>query len=131
MEQTKELKDQIASFFNRKEKEAGKRDFKNHRDNLLEVIKESIHVVKEYPVYGAIAFLGKFRFKSGCPKLKALTKGTSAGLLREIMENKSAQLADSARDAWDHLMAHEPETACVVLTLCYVASSNKTINNRL
>ncbi len=127
----KELKAQIASFFSRKTNEAGKRDFKNHRENLLAVIKESVNVIKEYPVYGAIAFLGKFRFKSECPKLKLLSKGTSADLLHEIREQQSVLLAESARKAWDHLMAHEPETACVVLVLCHVASSNKTINNRL
>lgn len=126
-----ELKIQVEGFFGRKTKEVEKKYFKNHRENILEVIKESAPVIRKYPVYGAIAFLGKFRFDSDCPKVKSLSKGTSEKLLREIQGQQSVQLAESARDAWSHLTTHEPETACVILALCYMASSSKTMNNCL
>ncbi len=125
-----ELGEQVDSFFTRRTEDQGKAALKEHRDQVLAQIPQMDGILREYPMYGAIGFLGKFQF-TDCPEVNALAKASSAKALEAIRAKKALKLADSARPAWDHLLEKDPEALCAIVALCFLASKKKAIINRL
>ena len=121
-----ELKEQVKGFFTTKNHEESKQFFAKHRAQVLGEIQNMTDLLEEYPEYGAIGFLGKFQFDK-CPEIKALTQTASIELLEEARSKKAIKLAESAHDAWEYLLAHQPKSLCVIVSLCVLASKDKTI----
>ena len=129
-EQFKDMCEHIESFFGVKSEEQSKAQFSQHRVTILSQIPEMGELLKTYPMYGAIAFLGQFQF-SNSPEISALTKGTSSEVLKSICEKKAVKITEDVRPAWNHLLESNPEALCDILALCFLASSKKSLTKRL
>ena len=125
-----ELGEQVESFFIRKTEDLGKAALSEHRNQILAQIPGMVGLLREYPMYGAIGFLGKFQF-TDCPEINALAKTSSAEVLEAIRAKKAVKLAESARPAWDYLLEKDPEAMCAIVALCFLASKKKAITKRL
>lgn len=126
-----ELLEQVESFFNRKSEKEGIEALKDHRDQVLSQIPEmDEEILHSMPFYGAIGFLGKFRFVD-CPETQTLERESSVELLNAVREKKALQLAENARDSWGHLLEKKPECLCVIVSLCYISTKNNKLNKRL
>ena len=126
-----ELKEQVGTFFSRKVKKEGLVDFAKHRQEMLEKIPLMDEVIDDYPVYGVIAFLGKFKFDISCQATRLLVENPTRENLEKLREKKKVKLAESAREGWFYLYEKKPDTLAVIVATCFVASLDDEITNCL
>jgi hypothetical protein len=122
------LNEYIDSHFsgNKTEREA-RLAFQDYRDGVLTSIPTmDAEFIKEEPACVAMGFLGKLEFTEGRNLENFIAKPNleNLGILRK---NGVVRVAESARSAWQHLMATDQEAACVVLELCASARKNRQI----
>ena len=125
-----ELVEQVSAFLGRGTSTQAYNSFKEHREALLKQIPEMGELLKTQPVYGAIAFLGKFQFEE-CPDLLDLEKGSSPEKLANLLGTNAIKVAVSANPAWEFLLKHDKEVLCTILALCFIARKNPTIKRAL
>jgi hypothetical protein len=119
-----DLMDHVASFFTRKNKEEGTKDLKKHSKGVLEEIQHMDDLLKQFPAYGAIAFIGKLQFENS-PILRKLEEEVSEELFHQIQKERAVRVAKSAKEAWDYLVSRNLKTACAVLALCYLYENSQ------
>lgn len=118
------LNEYIDSHFtgNKTEREA-RLAFQGYRDEVLTSIPTmDAEFIKDQPACVAMGFLGKLDFTEGANLDRFIAK-PNLETLTVLRKNGVVRVADSAREAWQHLIATDQEAACVVLELC--ASTRK------
>jgi hypothetical protein len=105
------LNEYIDTHFNGNKTEREARiAFRDYRDGVLSSIPDMDgEFIREQPACVAVGFLGKLDFTEANPNRETLTVLRKNGLVR---------VADSALDAWRHLVTTDEEAACTVLELC-------------
>lgn len=129
-EQLAELIQLVDAFFKRDTVVRARASFNSHRAEVLKQIPEMGELLREYPAYGAIAFLGRFKFTE-CAEVNSLAKGSSAQLLQTIRDKKVVQLEEAARPAWSFLLESDMEASCAIMALCFMARKNAKIKQVL
>ncbi len=101
--------------------------FQQHRASVLAEIPAMSTTLREYPVYGALAFLGVFLFEEA-PELNELVVNPDVELLEAIRAKKAVKITgEQELHVWSHLRDNEPKTACVILAICFLASKEKKL----
>lgn len=101
--------------------------FRQHRASVLAEIPAMSKTLHEYPVYGALAFLGTFLFEEA-PELEELVVNPDVELLEAIRAKKAVKITgEQELHAWGHLRENQPKTACVILAICFLASKEKKL----
>lgn len=126
-EHVQELLEFVEAFFTgRKTEDEERKNFLATIPKTLSEIPGMMATLDVLPHYGAVAFLGSFQFAT-CPEVSALKNGADKEKLAAIRIAKGVMVANSARPAWDALIAHSEDLACVILALCYVGESKSQI----
>jgi hypothetical protein len=128
--QLAELREQVDGFFSVKTEVQGRKALKEHCDQVLAHLPEMIEVLSIYPTIGAMAFLGKFEF-SKCPEVDVLAEKTSGEILETIRAGKKVKVEQGASLTWIWLRDEDPEIACKVLAICFLASREEEISKRI
>jgi hypothetical protein len=131
-ELTSELSEQILGFFTRKNFEEGQKALHKHCDQMLKQIPEMLELLKEYPMYGALAFVGQFEF-SDCPEVKELTlsNADSPEVLEEIRAKNAIQISQDAYPQWECVFNHNKVIAHTILCLCYFATTQPKLRKAI
>jgi hypothetical protein len=122
------LNEYIASHFNGNKTEREARlAFQGYRDDVLASIPTmDAEFIKDQPACVAMGFLGKLDFTEG-PHLDAFISKPGLETLTGLRKNNVVRVADSALDAWRHLISMDQKSACVVLELCTSTRKNKHV----
>lgn len=127
----RELIEYINSFFTGRKTPAEELEsFRKTRENSLAKFSEMGDMIEQFPHYVAVAFLGKFQF-GDCDHVRSLKKGGDATKLAAIRTAQSVQVAESAREAWQFVLAKSEDKACLILALCYVSEQKSSIKKTL
>jgi hypothetical protein len=113
------LNEYIETHFNGNKTEREARiAFRDYRDEVLSSIPTmNAEFIKEQPACVAVGFLGKLDFTEGA-NLDKFIANPNLETLTVLRKNGLVRVADSALDAWRHLIATDEEAACIVLVLC-------------
>jgi hypothetical protein len=130
-QQVDELVDYVNGFFSGRTVAAQEKElFDRTRTDTLRDIPRMVETLQQFPHYGAVAFLGKFQFRD-CAEVHALKSGGDKAKLKAIRTANAAQLAESARPAWQFLVEHDEDLACTIMALCYVGEQKPQIKRVL
>lgn len=123
-----ELDEQIKSFFTRKSLSEGREDLRKHCDQLLKQVPQILSLLSDYPVYGAMAFWGKFSFED-CAEVRRLERSDSIEILQAIRSKKAVKISEEALPGWQCLCGYDEKLACTILCLCYQQTKRKKEEN--
>ena len=92
--------------------------FREYRDDVMTSIPTmNAEFIREQPACVAVGFLGKLDFTEGA-NLDKFIANPNLETLGVLRKNGLVRVADSALDAWRHLVTTDEKSACVVLELC-------------
>jgi hypothetical protein len=113
------LNEYIDTHFNGNKTEREARiAFRDYRDGVLSSIPDMDgEFIREQPACVAVGFLGKLDFTEGA-HLEKFIANPNRETLTVLRKNGLVRVADSALDAWRHLVTTDEEAACTVLELC-------------
>jgi hypothetical protein len=124
------LNEYIDSHFsgNKTEKEA-RLAFQSYRDDvLISVLTMDAEFIREQPACVAMGFLGKMDFVEG-KNLESFMATPNLETLTVLRKNGVVRVAESARPAWQHLVAMDQDAACVVLGLCSSTRKDRRVSS--
>jgi hypothetical protein len=130
MNHLESLHEYIDSHFagNKTEKEA-RLAFQTYRDDVLtSVTAMDAEFIKEQPACVAMGFLGKMDFTEG-PNLERFIANPNLVTLTALRKNAAVRVAESAREAWKHLVLTDETAACVVLHLCASTRKDRRVSS--
>jgi hypothetical protein len=131
--QLEQLLELVDGFLGREQTEQQKKEkFIAHRDEMLAQIPAMGDVLGDYPYFGAVAFLGKFRFADvDAAELDALAERASLENFKRLVKKKNMQVAENAKPAWTHLHTSRPEILAVIVAVCYMSEKNVKVKRVL
>jgi hypothetical protein len=124
------LNEYIDSHFagNKTEKEA-RLAFQSYRDDVLTSVPTmDAEFIKEQPACVAMGFLGKMDFVEGA-SLERFIAQPNLDTLSVLRKNGVVRVAESAREAWQHLVLTDQNAACVVLGLCTSTRKDRRVGS--
>lgn len=113
-----EFQEQISEFFRAKSKADGEKALADHCNSLLKQLPDLLPLLKDYPVYGAMAFHGKMQIVD--KKLIASLTGCNtpaAKAIATLREHKALRIAASAKAGWDLLLEKDQEALWGIIQL--------------
>jgi hypothetical protein len=121
MNHLENLNEYIDTHFNGNKTEREARiAFRDYRDDVLASIPTmNAEFIKEQPACVAVGFLGKLDFTEGA-NLEKFIASPGLETLAVLRKNGLVRVADSALEAWKHLVTTDEAAACIVLELCIV-----------
>jgi hypothetical protein len=119
------LNEYIDTHFNGNKTEREARiAFRDYRDGVLSSIPTmDAEFIKEQPACVAVGFLGKLDFTEGA-NLDKFIANPGLETLAVLRKNGLVKVADSALEAWKHLVTTHEAAACIVLELCISTRKN-------
>lgn len=114
-----EFNEQIASFYRlAPTKGEGEKAALAHGNEVLGQMDGMMAFLNDYPVYGAMAFYGKFQFtdKALITRLKS-RRAEACEAIRAIREAKALRLSAAAKPVWDRLLQENPEALWLAIQL--------------
>ena len=128
MDTIETLKEYIESHFNgTKTERESMLAFSGYRDDVLASVPGmDSEFLREQPACAAMGFLGKLEFKEGV-HLNSFIARPDMISLGKLREHSLVKVADSAREAWSHLLTTNENAACVILSFCALARKHARV----
>lgn len=114
-----EFNEQIASFYRlAPTKGEGEKAALAHGNEVLGQMDGMMAFLNDYPVYGAMAFYGKFQFTDKALITRLKNRRTEAcEAIAAIREAKALRLSAAAKPVWDRLIQENPQALWLAIQL--------------
>ena len=113
-----EFEEQISEFFRSRNQAEGEQALARHCNEMLKQLPDLLPLLKDYLVYGAMAFYGKMQILD--KRLIASLAGCNTPAreaIQTLREKKALRIAASAKSGWDLLLEKNQEALWGIIQL--------------
>ncbi len=118
-----EFEEQISEFFRSRNQAEGEQALARHCNEMLKQLPDLLPLLKDYLVYGAMAFYGKMQILD--KRLIASLAGCNTPAreaIQTLREKKALRIAASAKSGWDLLLEKNQEALWGIIQLNALAT---------